>query len=131
MTYNFQDRLDLLGPRHKSVNGEAGTYVRPDVGTIDPIILCPILAEGQEFIPGVSITQVEFQDFSLDANAVDFGSGEVKPEVGDYVTFQGNEFRLVSRGAEDPPFKYTTSSRKRIRIFTELMGTIDPIHGGP
>jgi len=125
--YNFQDRLDLLGPRHKTVNGVAGTYVRPGVGTIDPITLAPILAEGQEFIPGVAITQVEFQDFAIDADAVDFGSGEVKPLVGDYVTFQGNQYRLVSRGAEDPPFKYTTSSRKRIRVFTELMGTIEPI----
>lgn len=128
MTYHFQDRLDLLGPRFKEVNGYAGTYVRPGTGTVDPINLSPILAEGQEFIPGISITRVEFQDFAIDASAVDFGGGEVKPAVGDYVTFLGAEYRLVSRGGEDPPFKYTTSTRKRIRLFTELMGTITEVH---
>jgi len=127
MTYNLQDRLDLLGPRMNTVNGVAGTYVRDGVGTIDPITLSPILAEGQEFIPGVSITRVEMQDFALTAADIDFGSGEVKPEVGDLVTFQGNQYRLVSRGGDDPPFKYTTSSRKRIRVFTDLIGTVDPI----
>jgi hypothetical protein len=89
------------------------------------------LAEGQEFIPGVAITRVEFQDFAVDADAIDFGSGEVKPKVGDYVTINlvpGVQFRLVSRGAEEPPYTYTTSSRKRLRLFTERMGEFQAVH---
>jgi len=125
--YNFQNRLDYTGTRFKEINGFVGTYVRPGTGTIDPINLSPILAEGQEFIPGVALTRVELQDFAVDADAIDFGGGPDKPRLGDYVTFQGNQFRLVSRGTEEPPYDYTTSSRKRFRLFTELMGTIQPL----
>jgi hypothetical protein len=115
MVYRFHDRLAHVGERMTEVS-ELVTLRRGAESTTDvPAFL--ILQRAEELIPGVSVTRVEFQDFTIDAADYQIGAVAVIPQAGDQIErANGEVYRVSSRGTDQPPFKYTTSDRTRFRI---------------
>lgn len=103
----------------KEVNVESGALTRG--ASVTPVVpISPILLEAEEFIEGLPITRQEFQAWGIDT--VDYAIGllgQVKPEEGDTITNSiGDKFRVTSAGNDTPPYKFTTSSRIRMLVFT-------------
>lgn len=124
MPYNAQDRIDLLGPRMTSVNPDPlgpVTIRNPRTGHSVETIASLGTTEAQEMIPGVAITNIRYQDFIITVSDLDFGAGPMKPEIGWEIDRQNGEtYRVISLGDNNPPFDYTTSTKKRMRIHTEF-----------
>lgn len=123
MPYNAQDRLDTQGPRMAEVNNDpAGLVTIRDLTTGHSVELTATLGrtDSQEFVPGVAVTQVRYQDFLITAADLDFGAGEVQPQVGWEITrANGEVYRVVSLG--EKPYEYVTATRKRMRIHTDYI----------
>ena len=126
MVYNVQDRFDIQGPRMEGVNPDPLGQVTVRDTSGNSVLLTASLGktESQEVIPGVAITNVRYQDFLITALDLDFGSGPVRPEIGWEVERQNGEiYRIVSLGDQDPPFEWITSTKKRMRIHAEHVRT--------
>lgn len=118
MPYDFQSRLRHAGDRFKDM-GESMTLRRD--GEADAEVTCfPILMKGEEVIPGVAVTRLEFQDWGIDAADYDFGGGATAPQHGDELErANGDVFRVVSMGSDEPPFQFVDSNRTRLLVHTE------------
>lgn len=118
MAYRFHDRLARVGTR-MSESGELVTLRRGAQSTAS-ITAFLILQRAEELIPGVSVTRVEYQDFTINVADYKIGGTAVVPLVGDQIErANGEKFAVSSRGSDQPPFRYTTSDRNRYRIQTD------------
>lgn len=116
---DFQSRLNHVGNRLNAVNGELVTLERNGNQTPD-ITASPVLMKAEEIIPGIAVTRVDYQAFGMDVADYVINGTAVTPEIGDTITrADGTVFRLVSLGADEPPYQYTTSSRTRYFLHTE------------
>jgi len=121
MTYNFSTRLDRCGTRMKQLHDNCLTYAR---GTNEVVI--------ENFTPekidvdqlqalGIAIINEKWQDFVFDYSALeDLPSQD--PQINDLITWDDGEspvrqYRVFS--INDELYKFTTSSRKRIRVHTK------------
>ena len=78
--------------------------------------------EAEEFIPAVAVTRIERQDMVADTEDL-IANGLGLPVTGDEVIrADGTVFRLVSMAGDNPPYTFTTSTRKRIRLHAEQVG---------
>lgn len=122
----FLDRLDHVGERLNETNGEYVSLTRSTL-TNPKVNMSPILDEAQEIMPGVAITRVEYQDWGVDVEDYEFGSGPTRPQLGDIITRRnGERFMVRSQGDREPPFHHCTSSRNRYVVHTERIddGTV-------
>ena len=120
MVYDFQERLNTLGPRFKAINSETLTLVRKAEITTG-IKASPVLMEAEEIIPGAAVTRLELQDWFIDVADYKLSGSPVIPLAGDLLRNETTkeEFRLSSMGSDEPPFRYVTSDRLRFHIHTE------------
>lgn len=118
MPYNFGERLDKLGSRMKEINAEPIT-ISDGTTTIPIARATPALFNTFEEMPGVSITQVTYQDWIVDACEL----GVFDPPAVNLIITRvntGERFRVTSPGPDMGPYKYTTPSKKRMRIHSVL-----------
>lgn len=118
MPYNLASRLDKLGERFKTLNVNSATYERPG-----SVIAAATI---QNFTPekldvtalamfGIVLITDKMQDAVFDtAQIAAFG----EPEHGDKFTWGIRVFEVMRIGNErdGETFRYTTSSRLRIRV---------------
>lgn len=117
----LQSRLDTNATRLKGLNHELAGWKRK--GTIYPNIPVSLhLSEdAEEVIPGVAITRIERQDFVMDRADLE-ANGIGAPQVADeIIRSNGEVYRILSMGGSEPPHRHFTSSRKRVRVHTELV----------
>lgn len=116
MTYDFSDRLDYLGTRMQDLHQNELLYTRDSVDLKIENFTPEETDTEQLQALGIAILNEKWQDFVFDADELsDFTMAE--PEAGDTLTWGDMTFQIVS--INDKLFKYTTSSRKRIRIHTK------------
>jgi len=105
-----------------SLNSVSAIYTRGD-NKVD-ISVSRILDEYTEEGPGISLLNVENADWATDANRLIILGVVVLPQRDDTITVIVNGNRLVYEvmGRDiDPPYRYTTSTRKRLIIRTNLV----------
>lgn len=117
MAYDFQSRLRHVGTRLKEM-GETVTITRG--GQKLTLTAFPILQNTEELMPGVAVTRLEFQDWTIDAADYDFGSGVTFPAMGDKIErANGEVYRVCPMNDDEPPYRFTTSARNRMRVHSE------------
>jgi len=124
MPYNIQDRIDTQGPRMTEINPDplGLVAVRDNIGNHVDLTASLGRTESQEMIPGVAITNIRYQDFIITASGLEFGAGVVKPQIGWEIERQNGEvYRVISLGDNNPPYEYITTTKKRMRIHSELV----------
>ena len=118
MVYDFASRLDLLGARFKALNFKLANISRGATIVTD-VAVSPIHRSGEEYIPGVAITRIEFHTFVVDV--ADLGA-LFPPVVGDSLVLpDGAEYRVCSQDSQSPAYQYVTGSRTRILINTDMI----------
>lgn len=121
MAYSVHDRLDYLGERFKPINDDPEgqiTYTR-GVNTVDLTASLQQLDQ-MEVIPGVIETHVNYQHFIIDSDELILAAAQTRPQVGDTITrANGEVYQVVAIGPDQITYKYTTSTRKRMRIFCD------------
>lgn len=131
MAYDFHTRLDHAGTRFKDM-GEVVTLAREGSAGSTPTAFM-IMLDAEEIFPGIVITRLEFQIFSIDAADYQINEVAVTPEDGDTITrdvfpLVNDVFRVVTPGGIDLNFRYVTSKRNRIFVFTErVVAGIPPV----
>jgi hypothetical protein len=116
MAYDFTTRLDHVGSRMPQLHDNTMTYTR-DGYTITFYNCTPEKVDVEQMQAlGIAIIQEKWQDFVFDALLLETAFIPPEPQVGDIIGWQGYEFRVSVLGEET--FRYTTSSRKRIRVHT-------------
>lgn len=113
MVYSYQDRLDRLGTRKKEVDVQTVTASR--TGEASATVDCTIEyfpPEGNEASP--HFIQTELIAFTFDTADWPLTG---TPQAHDKMTFGGNTYEIVPMSSDDRYFRYTTSSRNRIRFF--------------
>jgi hypothetical protein len=118
MPYNLASRLDKLGTRFKTLNSNSATYERPG----SPIPAATIINFTPEKLDvtalamfGIVLITDKMQDVVFDAaDIVTFG----EPEHGDKFTWGAKvlEVMRIGNDRDGETFRYTTSSRLRIRV---------------
>lgn len=113
---DLQDRLDYAGQRMNDLNSVAITYSRG--GKAVSIENANAVASDvlEQDIHGTTIILQQLQDFIFDASLL----GCFVPKYaqkGDVITYRDETFSVVE--INNRTFKYTTSSRKRIRVYTQ------------
>ena len=120
MAFEFSTRLDTLGTRMKELHSNTLTYTRKKDGvttTATVTNFTPETCDIQEIAQhGIVLVTAKLQDFIFDTSDISAFSPAV-PETGDTLTWGSNVFEVFSIGEE--MFKYTTSSRLRIRVHTQ------------
>lgn len=118
MAFDYAARLAHVGTRMKELNQQTITYSR-GATSVSGIVASPIHMTGDELMPSIAITVIEYQDWAIDV--ADLGA-LFPPQVGDKITkATGEEFRVSSLGQDGPPFQYTTSTRVRVLIHSEMI----------
>jgi len=115
----FTSRLDRTGVRMKGLNSEQVSYKR-GTNIIPDIAATLILTDNaEELINNIAVIRTELQDFVIDSEALISNSLGV-PKTGDeIIRANGEIYRILSMGNDDPPYRYTTSSRLRMMIHTK------------
>ena len=127
--YNVQNRLDRQGSRMQEVNPDplGVVTIRDNVGNSVELTASLGRTESQEFLPGVAITNIRYQDFIVTASELDFGAGPVTPQHGWQIERQNGEiYTVISMGDNNPPREFITATKKRMRIHTELTRKATP-----
>lgn len=122
MVSRFHDRLRHAGTRFAE-QSEFVTIRRGNLTTVN-VPAFRILKRGEEILPGVSVTRLEFQDFTIQVSDYQFGGNATWPQPGDEIHLQaskGERFRVSSRGSNEPPYRFVTADRERIRIMTDRL----------
>lgn len=119
MGYSYRQRLNSQANRFNSVNQEPIFYRRG--GTVLEIMACKILEHERVMLPGMILTRIENQDWTLDiADLSPLGSGEDSyPMVNDQITDENGDIFIIICDSEVPnasPYNFITSSRTRVRI---------------
>lgn len=119
MAYDFHSRLDHAGTRFKEMGEEVTYYDGENSGSLTAF---PILQAAEEIVPGLAVTRIEMQLWGIDAADLipTTISGEAIPKIGNkIVRSNGDEFKVVSPGGDEPCFRYATADRERLLVFTE------------
>lgn len=116
MTYDFSSRLDLLGTRMKELHNVSLVYRRRSV-SVSISNATPEQCDTEQLQAlGIAILNEKWQDFVFDtADLTQFFPAE--PEAGDVIVWGTDTFQVTSIG--DELFKFTTSSRLRVRVHTK------------
>jgi hypothetical protein len=116
MTYDFHERLDLLGSRMKELNQITVQYTR-GTQTVSIHNVNRGRTEAAEIgVHGITLIEEQQQDFVFDSS--DLASFDPNtPEHGDRITDGATVFEVMTLG--DRTFRYTTPTRKRIRVHTK------------
>jgi len=122
MIYELQDRLDTLGSRLQEVSSELVIYTR-GVASLSNLKVTLILADDpEELAPGIVLATIRRQDFLIDSADLILSSALTVPTRGDKITrTNGEVYQITSPGGDLPVFRYTTSSKKRLRIHADLL----------
>jgi hypothetical protein len=122
MPYNLTERLDLLGVRMKDLNADPLGPVKvrkPDGTEVVEVVAAMGNTNAEDVSPGAPILRAELQDFIFDCLDLDFGSGPELPGFGwEVERANGEVFRVVGLGEGNPPYRYITATRLRIRVHT-------------
>lgn len=125
VAYNFANRLDRLGVRMKEVNSRTVTYNRPDVGSISDLQATCVEHDATELLALGMPVDIKLRMYHVDVAELKIGGSCILPEPGDKITDGGLVIRLIPLGPDQPAFKYTTQSRKRIIIGGEVISQTD------
>lgn len=125
MTYNFSNRLDYLGTRMKEVNSRSVSYIRPGVGTISGLKATAVEHDATELLALGMPVDIKLRMYSMDVAELKIGGNCITPEPGDKITDGGLTIRLVPLGPDQPAYKYTTQSRKRMIVGGEVTDQSD------
>ena len=121
MTYDFSTRLDRVGERMQELHDNSLTYSRS--GELDLTItnFTPEKADVDQLIAlGIVVVNEKWQDFVFDV--ADMSTWTIpEPRTGDKIVWGTLTFQVTSIG--DETFKYTTSTRKRVRVHSKQVKT--------
>ncbi len=120
MTYNFATRMDRLGSRMKQLHDNVLTYTRGGVSVRVTNFTPERFDVNSMAAYGVVVITEKFQDFIFDASKLGSFS-PTEPQIGDTITWGTRTFTVVALGppGEDAEcYRYTTSSRARVRVHT-------------
>lgn len=113
MVYDVSARLDNLGSRMKELHDNSLTYSRSSTDcTVDNFT--PEKTDSDILMAlGIAVVNEVWQDFVFDL--ADLATlSPAYPKSGDSIVWGTRTFRVMAIGNE--VFKFTTSSRKRIRV---------------
>lgn len=120
MTYDFSTRMDRLGTRMKQLHNNSLSFERSGETAILVENFTPEATDVNELaLQGIPLIADKMQDFVFDT--VDLANlANPLPKVGDKVVWNGKTFELFIVGEQ--VYKFTTSTRKRIRIHSRQIG---------
>ena len=127
MVYDFQTRLDILGSRMREINKKTVVYTIIDTVTFNPLLDENVSIEAtlgrtetQEQAPSGSITIGSLRDYIVSTIQLVDGNGNAfLPKRGDVITDGTLTMQVMSAG-DEPPYQWTTATRKRLRIHTQI-----------
>lgn len=119
MAYSYQDRLDHLGVRKKEVDSAELQYRRPGEA-LNPITQGTVEYHQPEGYQeeGQFHVETELIAFTFDADALEVYATDQFPKRGDTITYNTVKYAILPMDDDGTHYRYTTSSRKRIRVFT-------------
>lgn len=121
MVYDISTRLDRLGTRMKELHNNSLTYTRSGETPITITNFTPEKCDVDQLIAlGIAIMNEKWQDFVFDlADLATLTTTE--PRTGDKITWGTLTFQVTA--INDEVFKYTTSSRTRIRVHAKQVSS--------
>lgn len=117
MAYDFASRLDRLGSRKQELDSRPVRYVgvRNDITlTVDLDASVSTLRRIEES-ETVLTTVITPRNYIITTRELILGGKQELPKAGDKIVDQDGTFEILPNG-QNPPFNYTTQSRKRLRI---------------
>ena len=118
MAYDFQSRLRHASGRFKEM-GELVTLKRDGEDDLEDVRAFPIIIKGEEVMPGLAVTRMDFQGWGIDVADYAFGGTPGKPVALDKVVrSNGDEYSVSSEG-DDSPWQYVDSNHTRYLVHTE------------
>lgn len=118
MSYQFADRLDRLGQRKQEVDSREVIYERPDLGSV-PITATVSEQQPEDLLEAGLALEIKRRDYVIDTADLVIEGVPIKPEPGDQI-IDGRFTCRVVPGEGNETFRYTTQSRLRMRIHTEV-----------
>jgi len=120
MVYDFSTRLNRLGDRMEQIHDNSLSYERPGETAITIANFTPEKTDVNELaILGIPLIADKMQDFVFRTSKLANLTPNL-PKVGDKVVWDGKTFELFIVGEQ--VYKFTTSSRRRIRIHSRQIG---------
>jgi len=118
MTYSFADRLDRLGARKQQVDSREVIYERPTLGSV-PLTATVSEQRPEDLLEAGLGLEIKRRDYLIDTAALVIEGVPVEPEPGDQIIDGEFTCRIVPAEGNET-FRYTTQSRLRMRIHTEV-----------
>jgi hypothetical protein len=113
MSYDVSTRLDYLGERMQELHQNELLYIRGEE-TVEIKHFTPEKIDVQELAAfGIAMLTDRAQDFVFDTESLQAFDSPV-PLRGDKIRWNGRLYELFSIG--DEIYRYTTSTRKRVRV---------------
>lgn len=121
MPYDFKSRLGHTNRRMAQVASETVTYTRSGVDIV--ISAAPILRRATEVTINQSVLRVEIMEWGIDLDQIEFGDNYHLPKNGDTILRTNGEEYIVKSMLSDSPYAYTDSSRTRLLVTTQMIGS--------
>lgn len=122
MAYDVKSRLNYLGSRLKGISYFDVTLQR-GVNTSDGTVRAsPGITEIEEMTASSLVVQARTQDWIIDTADYVIGHVATLPQNGDNIVKGGETFRVITPDGHQACYRYTTTTKLRIRVHTVQVG---------